>query len=450
MKKLLFSCAAAILFIFLSLVIYQNTPHAKEAHCNPDSFGYERIALNFAHGGSLKDPTTDEMPPQPLGYPFLLAGIFKFFGNDYRPVILLQLQLALATIFLVGVAASHLFGNAAFYPAVLLGVINTGFLVYPHFILTETVLTFLLAFFLERFSCFVSFRSYPALLAASFLIGCSLAIKAIALFFIPVFFLFTAFYLWQFRMKSLHMIFIIVAVLPVPLMVMSYNYHLYGSWQIAPTMHENIYVYFLTRVKMREQGITFADGRAQIEQTFGSLPRSDSRRWLAAQEQLHSYFHQKPLLLLTVWGLNCIKTYSGLFATQLKNLLNLSCKDKELTFFNTHGFFWDRMKGYIAMGALSTWVILAGWSELILMMLKYMLLMVAVVYLLKRNRALILFFLSYIAYFALVTGHEGCARYRMPIEPLIIILASYGILWFMQWLQSRSNRSKNSQKWVPA
>jgi hypothetical protein len=37
------------------------------------------------------------------------------------------------------------------------------------------------------------------------------------------------------------------------------------------------------------------------------------------------------------------------------------------------------------------------------------------------------FFLSYLFYFSIITGHDGCARYRLMFEFILILLSSYAI-----------------------
>jgi hypothetical protein len=36
-------------------------------------------------------------------------------------------------------------------------------------------------------------------------------------------------------------------------------------------------------------------------------------------------------------------------------------------------------------------------------------------------------FIAYLAYFSLITGHDGCARFRMLFEFVLIVLAALGV-----------------------
>ena len=55
----------------------------------------------------------------------------------------------------------------------------------------------------------------------------------------------------------------------------------------------------------------------------------------------------------------------------------------------------------------------------------------------SREYFLISFFVLTIGYFAFITGHDGCARYRMMFEGLYIILAAYGLVIIWYWLKNR-------------
>ncbi|MBI2775411.1 hypothetical protein HYX58_05380 [Candidatus Dependentiae bacterium] len=435
--------------IFLSSILWLAAPQ-KDQHFDLDSYGYERIAINFAQNYQLKDPGRTDIPVQVIGYPLIMGAIYAIFGAHYQLIILLQVLLTLGICFLIWSASAQLFGAFAGRIAFFLGCINIGFLVLAQFILTETIATFLLILFFERLISFLVNGSYRSLVISSSAFGLCLIIKPTPLFFIPIFMVLLKFLPTQARVNRSYFGMINFYIWIPMALLLAYNYYTYGVAQIAPTMQENIYYYFLAKLKSADQSITIEQAYQEIDATFGHYKRTSPKRWAAAQQEFFNFLRKKPFLVMRLWGESMLKTVGGLFTSQLKLLLNPQLKGTPTSLSSANGSGIEKLNNYIARGATNGIVIVIGWAEFIFNFIRYALIIAGLTVLVKRRAYwLALFFLAFCGYFIFVTGHDGCARYRLLIEPMLTIFASFGILvLYKLFNKSEYNQQALSNLWI--
>jgi hypothetical protein len=104
------------------------------------------------------------------------------------------------------------------------------------------------------------------------------------------------------------------------------------------------------------------------------------------------------------------------------------------SFFAQPGVWWKKIHNYIANGARHWTVIVIGYAEFLYQMIRYVLVFLALGVLLRRREwALTFFLLAFLGYFLMVTGHDGCARFRMMIEGLVVILTAVGVCSLSQF-----------------
>ena len=126
-----------------------------------------------------------------------------------------------------------------------------------------------------------------------------------------------------------------------------------------------------------------------------------------------------------------MKTFLGLFTSNLRLLVDDKIRGGDVSFFKTHGNFLQKCWQYIVGGTNKTGVVVVGCFEALWTVIRYLLIALAVFFLCWSCQWKLLYFLSsYIGYFAMITGHDGCARFRMLFEFVLIILAAYG-LWIV-------------------
>lgn len=433
----LFSC----IYLTMSLVLYLNVS-SQNPHREIDSGGYEKQALLFYKTGSFVS-ATNKTPPlvqQPLGYPLFMGIIYKTFGTQDLFLIWMQILLTLLCALLLFFATKHLFGNTVALIAHALFCLNVGTIVFAQFILAETLLIFFLILFFERFSYFIKTKNIASLCLAGFVLGCSTLIKPAALYyFFPLLLILTPFTLVQkklsFFKKTITVLFFSTCFFVPIKSYQLYNYTQYGVANFGALGNYNLYVWFWSKVTIDQQKPTtpeqrnkifFQEQQKRVAMLTGNPLQFES--WSTLGQAFWKSARKKPFLFIKTWLREMIKTYAGLYATSLKVLVEPTTKGGDVSFFHYQGSVFERAYQYITRGTQSTIIKLISLLEAIWNLIRYIFVLFALLWLLaKRKWFLILFFTSYLFYFSLVTGFDGCARYRTMFEFILIALASLGI-----------------------
>jgi 4-amino-4-deoxy-L-arabinose transferase-like glycosyltransferase len=412
-----------IVFSLFSWFLYCHVA-LTHSHCDIDSKAYLERGLLFAQTGRFVTATSPEQPYYALGYAGIIGILYRVLWPSVVFIILIQLLLAYISCFMMMRCSRLLFGACAAWWVAVFCAISLGYLVFVQFVLTEVVLSFFLLLSFERLLTWLTYRAslYP-LATAAFVLGLSIAIKPAALysFFILVPLIGSVTGTLRQRIGRIF-IFAICFYLPIG-GYMTYNYHAFGNFRVSTLDRVNLYYWFYPNVLAQLHGTTSDAERLHL------LARSQGAHNFAAVENLfwHS-LQDHPLTFMYVWGKNVIKTFAGLYTTNLKVLVAPSVHGGGISFFKTSGTVITRVWAYITVGAYAPWVTVVGCCEVVWSLLRYLLCCVALVGLVRCKKMLpALLCCAYIAYFSLITGHDGCARFRMMFEFLLIILAAGGI-----------------------
>lgn len=434
----LFSCV----YLILSFALYKNVSH-ENPHRDIDSVNYEKKADKFTKNFNWS-PTASEqssLVQQPNGYPKFMALVYKAFGKrdapptggfnpptgEFNSLIWIQILLTLLSSFLLFFATKHIFGNTVALLAHGLFCINLGYLVFAQFILAEALLTFFLLLFLERFFCFLKTGNKNPLGLAGFFLGTSIFIKPAALYFIiPLTAVFFIFY-QKSHAKKLLLTLILVAGFFLPMFLFQTTGRSLGDY--------NLYVWFWSKAETDQQVFTNATERNEVftkaiqerEALITGDPQN-SKNWCELKKQFWGAVFKNPALFIKTWVKEMAKTFLGLFTSNLKVLVEPTTKGGDVSFFFTQGSVFDRVHQYITRGSEKLWVHVVGYLEFIFSILKYLFALLALIWLFVRKKwFLLFFFMSYIFYFSLVTGFDGCARYRIMFEFVLLLLTALGI-----------------------
>lgn len=420
--------ASAVIFLVFSTLLFYQVPHAKSC-LDVDSTGYDRLACNFNQENSLLDPLDPaRMPIQTIGYPLFVGLIYKIAGHNYTAVIAVQALLGLICVWLTFLIAAHLFSDLVAAITILLFSFNVGLLVYTQFLLAEIVLLTMFLAFIERFVTYYTQRTTRALGMAGFFLGVSIIIKPVALLFAPIVALLVAIINRKklAPMVTALIIFTLCFSLPVGCYMMR-NKITYGKFSIAPMINLNIYHCFLSKVIAQAENISPEQASERIP---CSLHSTDENDWQQAKILFWRYAWSHPFLCIKIWFENVSKTLFGLYTTQLKILLNPHIKGGDVSFFKEQGTLFERAVKYVSQGAPSIALVIIGFFEVFMNMLRYIFALIALVVLFRqRYYFLCAFFGSYSIYQAIITGFDGCCRYRVTFEPIILILAAVGIAY---------------------
>lgn len=428
------------LCMMLSVALYMQVPD-DIAHFDVDSFGYHELAVRFCNTNTFinaADPL--RAPVQPIGYPFFMGLLYKFFGIHVWVVIAAQVLLMICNIALLMLITKILFDGATAILCGFFAACNLSFLVYPQFILAETLLLFFLLFFMYCFVRSVQQLKYSIMwsLYAGLVLGISIIVKptAFCLLFILVPVL-----IWIHRAdkKCMHINvynFISGFSIPIALYVV-YNYYHYGYFAFAPMMPLNMYQCLLAKVMHRVTGDpvqTIIDTQLR----FAADNSFDPAGWDAARQLFYKYLYEYPWIFVSVWMHNVAKTMFGLFSTQLKVLIEPGVQGGDCSYFMMTGNILERMHAYITYGITHRWLLCVAYVEVIWSGVRSLLFFVGCGLLwYQKKYGLVSIFVVCIMLLCMATGMDGCCRYRMVCEPLLVMIVAYACMHFYRTVKKR-------------
>lgn len=436
-KTLLLLILFSVIFLNLSLILFLQIPPTN-FHCDIDSRAYiEKATFLYESNSLAPTPLQSQLPYYALGYPIIMGIIFKIFSPQIAWVILIQILLTLLSAFLIFVTARRIFNETVGLIAFALTCINVGFLTFSQFILTESFLALFLILFFERFTAYLYDNNRKNLGYAAISLGLSILIKPAAIYY-PILLLPLIYYTAPNEKKlNFAAFFLLLFVTPIfPYML--HNKVVFDQFKIANLDSVNVYFWFYPNVLAQEHGTTSDIERLKLQFIAGH----DNSNIEYIKLMFKQDFRENPILFVYVWLKNVIKTFLGLFTTNLKVLVEPNVHGGDISFFKMHGTVFQKALLYIESGASSDWLKSIGFYEAVWSIIRYILCLLALLTIFTHRRYTLLYFIgSYIFYFSMITGHDGCARFRMMFEFVLIILASLG-LWLL-FANQENSKQKN-------
>lgn len=437
-------CAASLLmFSALSYVVYSHMSY--DAHLDHDSFFYDSSARAMSGAGSTDNSSdlrnitvftessqSEHAPIQTIVYPCVVGLIYRLTNNKMAVVVIFQLLLALLSMLLTYRIAYLLCDKKTALCSLVLCCLNIGFITYTQLLLAEILLTFLLLLFFERWVVCVQTRSYAHAVQAGATLGCSLLVKPIALM-VPIFLLFFA--LWhKDRLKQFGLVLVLCA--------MSYglvgcymvrNYVVHNVFSLAPMMSLNVYQCYLSKVIGRLENRSSYEV-AQTTLAFKADDPFDETGWVQARALFYQTVIKHPYTCASIWVENVAKTLFGLFATQFKQLFaGRNNPEHPHSFFWLQGSLYERLYAYISAGSSSRFIQAICFFEAFWSVFRWFLVLGACWLFYKRQAyGLLALCCMFIGVLACMTGMDGCCRYRMTFEPILVILTAYSLCYGYQ------------------
>lgn len=425
-KTFLLLILFSVIFLNLSLILFLQLP-ATNFHSDVDSKAYiDRATFLYETNSLAPTPLESQLPYYSLGYPIIMGIIFKIFSPQIEWVIFIQILLTLLAAFLIFITAKRLFNETVGIIAFALTCINVGFLTFSQFILTESFLALFLIIFFERFTAYLYDKNLNSLGLSAIALGLSVLIKPAALYY-PILLLPLIYYSAPSDKKlKVSSSFLLLFAAPI-FAYMLHNKIVFDQFKIGNLDSVNVYFWFYPNVLAEKYGTSSDTERLKLQFIAGHDNFNIEYIKLMFKKDLL----ENPSLFAYIWIKNVIKTFLGLFTTNLKVLVEPNVHGGDISFFKMHGTVFQKALLYIESGASSKWLKSIGFYEAIWSIIRYLLCCLALITIFTNKRYLILYFISsYIFYFSIITGHDGCARFRMMFEFVLIILASFG-LWLL-------------------
>ncbi len=191
------------------------------------------------------------------------------------------------------------------------------------------------------------------------------------------------------------------------------------------------------RVAMHTQHCSYQDARQnlqrEVQHELIKKERELGRPLLEIEQcQVHEhlaikYFRQSPLIAVKNWCTDMFRTMFSLYSSEL---LFLDAGRQSIDYFKKERSLWNMFERYLFSDTDSCVLNVVVWSEIFLFIIMLFgvlgYLVKAVLSLLRgKNEPLCVFgkCLPFIALFIVIALSGGYARMRLPIEPLLIVLA---------------------------
>jgi 4-amino-4-deoxy-L-arabinose transferase-like glycosyltransferase len=393
--------AVAALAFLLRLGAFLAVDRPEGLFHSPDSEEYDQLAWNLASRGSYSlanhDPHTPDLTRTPV-YPCYLASCYLLLGHWPAAAVAFQLVLGTGTCVLAVVMAGRLFGPKA-------GLVSGGLLAldplsihYCALLLSETLFT--LIFTLSLY-CLLGYARQPRLgsaLATAGLSALAVLCRPIAVFWPLVPLLLFAIYAWrqhQWRPLVHAGLFAVVVGVAVSAWVIR-NQRVGGLPVLSTVQGQNLYYHRAAPIVAHEESITINEARRRLEKRLRE--NTDNR----AADQPNEYRRMERA------GRDIIVASPG-------------------TYLRLHGLGLARM--FAPRKKPPPWpltVNLLRWVEAGYLSVVYGLALVGLLACLRGGPRLGLVFGGVVLYFAVLSGPEAYARFRVPVMPSLVLLAGVG------------------------
>ena len=402
-----------------------------------DSLGYHNLALciknNFTFcGDAFRTP----------GYPFFISIIYFISGNYVSHVLLVQIFLNLISIVLLYKIGKELFSEKAGFIAAVLFSMDLHHIIFIYYILTETIYTtiFLLALFF--FIKAIKTNQLKFFLFTGILYGISALVRPISQFYIFCVFAFTLLYYLKTWKKGIRFSFILligyfVAIAPW----CARNYNEYGHFALSNIKGYNLLFWNASYYEAKRQHKTIEE----INQSF--VVELEKMGWKKDANPFVKEKHDGELAnkiikanfadYLKTHLIGTVKIHLSLGTQSLTEVLHIPSKKFSEEEKYTNGIF-TLMKKFFAQKTVAE--ILLGLFVAVFLAIIYFFACIGIWQMIKTKQTLImLFLLGSAGYFALISGIISYARYRLPSIPFYILLASVGIVWWLNRKKSLDN-----------
>jgi len=417
-----FLVLAVLLRLSILVVAYS---HPERTLTN-DSLSYIEPAQYLLRDGGYTYPSALRTPL----YPVFLAMVYGLFGENQFYLVLTQVLIGLITIYLTYLLFHELFPSQNKGTGILLLAFGLESILSPFYVMTETLFTFLLVCILL---CFLVYRrtiNYWWLAIGGVLTGLAILCRPIAVYFPVVLLLFI---LWEHRqdfrqwMVSSVIFSFMVLICVFPWIVR--NDRVVGVPVVSTITGDSLYFYSANALLAYQQQIGFFESQQvlypALDQALldANLQNIESNRYNMEVHMAREIILKEPVTYLYVHLRDSMKIFLPGTAS-LRDALGQTDQNLDLwDLWQTQGLF-SSLKEYFRQTYGVQLILL---PFVILLVITCLLGFWGIWVLLRNRNWFELLFLSVpVFYFILLSGPGSYSRFRIPIMPVLSVLAGIG------------------------
>jgi 4-amino-4-deoxy-L-arabinose transferase-like glycosyltransferase len=445
----IFLVAVLVRLAYLALV-----HHGADSLRTNDSPIYEAYAAELVNGCRVGiDCIGAGWAARMPGYPLFLAGVRLLFGPDPFWVVLVQMLVDGGSCLLIAWLAG-LLDRRLGLAAGLLAAVNLNMITAAGLVLTESL--FLPPFIggLIAVVLYLQAPSWRRALVAGLMLGLAMLVRSVLMFFLPVLLASLAIAAWRHRTaprRTLgHLLLAALAAVLCVSPILARNVSEYGRLALVTQGGQHSLLWVAPTAREFVRGVPFDEGQAEMQARLArhlaaahltALPRNPfAAAEVMEQVASHALWELGPLGLAKAW---LSGTIVNLGAPALISVPAVSEFERP-HFYETpgHGMI-DKAGNFAARAAGSAffWLMVPA----VLWTLLSRLLELLAVFRVGRPGGLplgpLLYFAAVALYFIAITGPVTGVKYRLPLEPLLIILLASALVWLQaRWRAARLRR----------
>lgn len=401
-----------------------------------DSAQYQIVAQNIVQGNGISTVVNNPNFYRLPGYPAFLALFFKLFNNNIQATLLVQILISSFIPFLIFFITLTLYPDSLLVAkaSALIAALHLGFTVYSGMLATESLFTLFFLFFLLFFL-------KKRFIASGFTLGIASLIRPVGHFILPVALVLIFLDKKNFSSK------IKSASLLTTFWALTVSWWLIRNWLLTgmiffhtlPGLH--FLQYTTAKVVMELRNCSYIEARGSLldewkesikkQEVLLNRSLSEPEKCILAEKITFFYCKQTPFTVIK----NCIgemtKTVFGLYSAQL-----IFSDTQEWSDYSTQTSVLDKLKKYLFPQVKTWYLIPLTWLEILysLFLLIGCLFFCLQAFSDKQAARIALQLLPFIVTFLILTCAYGCARLRLPFEPLLLIISLH---W---WLSNNNKR----------
>lgn len=427
-----------------------------------DQRGYHQLAVNFIkfHQFVFKEGLPQDALRTP-GYPLFIAFVYSLFGQNPWIVILTQILIDVISSVLLFIIFNNLFNTRIGLISGLIYALDPHIILHSNTFYSETLLNFVLIVFLYFISKFFKETDYKFknLIISSLFLGLAALVKP-AIAYLP--YLIAVYLIFIFRKEFKKDLLYGITFLAFYFLAVSpwliRNKVVFGEYFLSNSGEYNLLAINITPMEIPKRKLPQHIVEAQLRAEADSLMRTDNvvplfnkepaDYWEGLSAQLDyrkteywkrvalKYIKQEPLDFAKYYLLGIIHTFFNLGTKEFAYYLNFTTQTSSLNLKEETGFIRIITKFFTEKPAIE---IILGILIFIYLLISYLAALKGIFEIrLYNNKNFLFFCLIVAAYFILIAGAGGLARFKLPALPFYVVFISLGINSFLKKLKFNS------------
>ncbi len=387
----------------------------------PDELEYQQLAIriidNHEFGSTFRVP----------GYPAFISGIYYVFGAHPNLVFLIQIVINILTILTLYVLALRLFSTRVGEIAACLYLLDPLPAFYSMTVLSDTLFSFIFLVALSLFIFGMKERRGVWLALSGLALGLSILIRPVGQY-LPCLLLFIIFACPDgnrtYRLKTGIVFIVCVMVAVVPWF--GRNYSKYGAWALNTQLGQNMLYCNASLMESNRTHTPLPEVQKRLMGTVDRMGITNPYEKSAAQSKYAlSLLGRHPVDYALVHLRGMVNMYISPDTRPICDVIGIVPSKFPDGFVVTSSLF---SKIYAFFKYKSILEILIGSYIIVMSIALYLLSIAGFIILYQRKHWVILILsLATIGYFTIIAGPIGYGRLKLPIIPVYMLVAAYGL-----------------------